>query len=240
MNEAGLYDAEGNSYIGADTAQIDRYIEGSFVEAWRRCASVMPKAWLQNLSFTGASRVDRNDGTGYIVLPKDFYLLNIFQMPGWNKAVYDAYIENERTSSIQTNVYTKGSTIRPVVTISSEVMSDTNPNNGTITDDGWETGDVRQVLNYYSVPKWEGSSPNSALIPTEAVYIPVAKPIIKELDSKDLGLDHRIVEPMAYLSAASVFTIFEKYKTAQGLEQRVIEMFPAFKSVKGTNVTFKQ
>ena len=35
MNEAGLYDAEGIP-IGADTAQIDRYIEGSFVEAWRR------------------------------------------------------------------------------------------------------------------------------------------------------------------------------------------------------------
>src|ERR1035437_620129 len=48
MNEAQLRDAQGVSFTGADSAQIDKYIEGSYVDAWRRCAKVMPRAWLGN------------------------------------------------------------------------------------------------------------------------------------------------------------------------------------------------
>ena len=78
-------------------------------------------------------------GIGFVVLPEDFYLLNSFKMASWRKAIYDVYIENERTSSIQSNEYTRGSQIRPVATISTKMVDD----------------EPKQVLNYYSVPKGE-------------------------------------------------------------------------------------
>jgi hypothetical protein len=302
MNEAGLYDKEGNSYVGADSAQIDRYIEGSYVDAWRRCAGVMPKSWFKNERFDFYPLISNlTDGTGYVILPNDFYLLNSFKMSSWRKPIFEAFIENERTSSIQSNEYTRGSEIRPVGTISLKDISsiieglllydvtfwqndepeasidtntwfDTDTNilkikvdgawidvdfsespdgslitfggkyyslkNGSTTPTFTEvkiSNGIAQVLNYYSVQKGLLSHTIS-----EAIYIPVATSI-KDIDGdSDLGLNHRIIEPMAYLSASSVFTIFEKYDIAKALEQRVIEMFPAFKSVKGTNVTFKQ
>lgn len=219
MNEAGLYDKDGNSFVGADAAQVDRYIEGSYVDAWRRCATVMPKAWFKNVSFSSETHTPNTvEGIGFVVLPEDFYLLNSFKMTSWRKAIYDVYIENERTSSIQSNEYTRGSQIRPVATISTKMVG----------------GVPKQVLNYYSVPKGTQDTIE------EAIYIPVAEAIKDAALTLDLELDHRIIEPMAYLSASSVFTIFEKYDIAKALEQRVIEMFPAFKSLKGTNVTFKQ
>ena len=60
MNEAGLYDKDGNSFVGADAAQVDRYIEGSYVDAWRRCATVMPKAWFKNASFSSETHTPKH------------------------------------------------------------------------------------------------------------------------------------------------------------------------------------
>lgn len=299
MNEAGLYDKDGNSFIGADSAQVDRYIEGSFVDAWRRCAQVFPKAWFKNEQFDNYPKVENlSDGTGYVILPSDFYLLNSFKLSRWKKPIFDAYVENERTSSIQSNEYTRGSEIRPVGTISNKIyepvintltyfQSETpgfpassserwfntsaiyKPSAGLAgweIDTSYKKGDIfkfnntyyisknkptqlnehwlfsvkiipgiTQVLNYYSVQK---GLPSHTI--EEAIYVPVAKNLTEYAGEDELGLDHRIIEPMAYLSASSVFTIFEKYDIAKALEVRVVEMFPAFKSVKGTNVTFKQ
>lgn len=306
MNEAGLYDKDGNSYVGADSAQVDRYIEGSFVDAWRRCAQVLPKAWFKNERFDMYPKVENlSDGTGYIILPSDFYLLNSFKLKSWRKPIFDAYIENDRTSSIQSNEWTRGSEIRPAGTISNKIFEFVPNVSNVITyfqDDtppfpinyaqiyynpdtfglykpsagmsGWELfgyavykkGDIfkfgntfyiltnnpaqdqwhelkeikinpgiTQVLNYFSLQK--GLSEH---VIEEAIYIPVANNLIEYAGEDELGLDHRIIEPMAYLSASSVFTIFEKYDIAKALELKVVEMFPALKSVKGTNVTFKQ
>lgn len=220
MNESGLYDSSGNNLIGADTAQVDRHIEGSFVDAWRRCVKVMPKAWFKNEVFTNAKLMpDLDRGTGCIVLPDDFYLLTTLKMKGWVKAVYDAYVENEKTASVQANEYTRGSEIRPVCTISNKVVDDA----------------VKQVLNYYSLKK--GLDEHTM---EEAIYIPVCKPLKEYELQDDLGLDAQILEPLAYLSASTVFTMFEKYDIAKSLEQRAIEMFPGLQSVRGNNITIKQ
>ena len=305
MNEAGLFDREGNSFIGADVAQIDRFIEGSFVDAWRRCAQVMPKAWFKNQSFRNAIlKQYLSDGTGYVVLPDDFYMLTCFKMSGWKKPVLDAYILNERTSSIQSNAYTRGSQVRPVAVIEPVAAIDyiatptpihfyqnTSPmfpvggqnwynpdtkelkeynsyarmwadwdwavivdvlRNGNtyykvskietvegikqVTLDVYDPyNDIKQALKYYSLRKGLESHTIE-----EAIYVPVAQPLSVIDDDTELEIDHRLLEPMAYLSASSVFTIFEKYDIAKALEQRVIEMFPAFRSVKGSNITFKQ
>jgi hypothetical protein len=219
-------------------------------------------------------------------------------MQGWSKSVLDAYIENERVASIQSNEYTRGSQLRPVAVISSvsaidyitvrgidywRITEPGAPEDGEtwydpdtkqlqfyFTDTGWDDwdglslgsiwkyednyfeisdiegveveltaydpyNDIKQALYYYSLKK--GLTSHAI---ENALYIPVAEPL-SSLDNTDtVELDHRIVEPMAYLNASSVFTIFEKYDIAKALEQRVVEMFPAFKSVKGNNVTFKQ
>jgi len=353
MNEAGIYDGQGNPFSGADQAQIDRYIAGSFVDAWRRCASVMPRAWFKNQSFKNYPLFPNlSDGTGYVVLPEDFYLLTSFKMSGWKKAVYEAFVENERTASIQANTYTRGSTIRPVITSSNKSI-DITPINITVVEDdiqieryirpgyiiyspttdklytcpadtyAWrgrfsqgavyskgnlmitddykvykarydgvegmpsanaaewteltgtspvlkqlyvgsdydygtepnikykrgdyyigtsigmeklslELNGINQVLNYYSLNR--GLSTHTI---EEAIYVPACNPL-PDNDDTDLELDQRIIEPLAYLSASTVFTIFEKYDIAKALEQRVIEMFPGFKSIKGNNVTIKQ
>ncbi len=213
MNEAGLTDKDGNSLIGAEVAQVDRHIEGSFVDAWRTCVKVMPRMWFKNLSFASSQVVAKlSDGIGYIILPSDFYLLTGLKMNGWQKAVYEAAIDNEKTSSVQSNEYTRGSEIRPVCTISNKLIG----------------ADVKQVLNYYSLKKGLQSHEIE-----EAIYVPVCKPLNKYGLDEDLGLNDQIIEPLAYLSASIVFTMFEKDTIAQALVKRAIEMFPGLESVRG-------
>ena len=166
MNEAGMMDAGGNAYLGAENTQVDRHIEGTFVDAWRRCIKVMPRMWFKNASFiTNTKKVDLPDGTGYIILPDDFYLLTSFKMRGWKKAVHEASLENERTSSVQSNEYTRGSEIRPICTIS---MKST-------------TEGIKNVLNYYSLRKGLLTH-----VVEEALYVPVVTSI------KDLGNDAKL------------------------------------------------
>ena len=222
MNEAGMFDQAGNSYLGADTAQVDRHIEGSFVDAWRRCVKVMPRAWFKNATFPTTENYHKpnlTDGTGYVILPTDFYLLTVFKMEGWQKSVYEASIENEKTASIQSNEWTRGSTIRPVCTISNK----------------FDTNGVKQVLNYYSLPKGLLSH-----VVKEAIYVHVCGSITDKADSYYLDLNDQIIEPLAYLSASTVFTMFEKYDIAAALEKRAVEMFPGLSKVKGANVTTTQ
>ena len=221
MNEAGMTDASGTPLLGADTAQVDRYIEGSFVDAWRTCVAVMPRIWFANKSFLNAAITsDAGRGTGYVVLPDDFYLLTSFKMKGWQKPAYEASVESEKVGAIQSNEYTRGSTIRPVCTITNKVLSG---------------GNIGQVLNYYSLPRGQ-----SEHIVEEAIYVPVGHPLKDVEDDSNLGIDARVLEPLAYLSAASVFTLFEKDAIAKSLTQRAIEMFPGLHSTRGNNVTVKQ
>lgn len=314
MNEAGLYDAQGNSFTGADMAQIDRHIEGVYVDAWRRLAKVCPRTWLGNKSFktdigiidtfthtavnndtvgfyvddtvfitningkkaifnvdeidadgsiVSASLISsesgfsigsyaaiplivhpdaeilgdfwisvtaiksiNNDpipllteGIGYVKLPSDFYLLTSFKMQGWRKTVREAALSNERTDNIQSNEYTRGSTIRPVCLIDNKDV------NGIITP----------VLKYYSLPKGLATH-----VVEEAIYVPTVEPLTLKQDSDELNIDMRIIEPLAYLSASSVFTIFEKYEISKALDLKAESMMPGLLSIKGTNATVKQ
>jgi len=220
MNEASLMDNGGTFFLGADTAQVDKYIEGSYVDAWRRCVDVMPRVWFYNESFSNSTVFpDLPSGTGYVILPADFYLLTGFKMSGWVKAVYEASIDNERTASIQSNEYTRGSQIRPICTISSKFVN----------------GEVKHVLNYYSLPR--GLKTHKI---EEAIYLPVCKPLVECELNEELKINQQVIEILTYLSASSVFTLFEKYDIAKALDQKAVEMFPGLKSVRGTNITIKQ
>ena len=309
MNEAGMYDAAGAAFIGADSAQIDKHIEGSYVDAWRRIAKVAPRTWLGNKSFKSSTGIidtfsisdnsqtpgggvvtgdimyissqtgekawftatvtqgiisltiissgsgfqvssyglsiytgvgesqdmslnvltiksilnnpisDLPNGTGYILLPKDFYLLSKFKMTGWKIAAMEASIANSRTANIQNNEYTRGSEIRPAVVIDNKEVD----------------GVIKPVLEYYSLQK--GLSAHTV---EEALYVPVVEELSGKPTTYDLGINDQIIIPLAYLSAATVFTIFEKYPVAQALEARAEAMMPGLISLKGANATVKQ
>ncbi len=215
-----MADPAGTMFIGADTAQVDRQIEGSFVDAWRRCVKVMPRSWFANKSFKTAGMVSNlAQGTGYVVLPEDFYLLSSFRMQGWQKSVQEASVINELVSSIQSNDYTRGSEIRPVCVIDLEEVS----------------GAVKHVLRYYSLAK----GLTEHLI-EQAIYVPVATPLKEIPTDTDLGLSDQVIEPLAYITASTVFTMHEKDKIAQALDARAIEMFPGLQSVKNGIQTLKQ
>ncbi len=214
-----MTDTQNMSYYGADNAQIDRSIEGAYPDAWRRCIKVMPRMWFANESFIAQNQIkDIPNGTGYVILPEDFYLLSSFRLSSWKKSVHEASLENERTSSIQSNEYTRGSEIRPVCTIS---IKET------------ETG-IKNILNYYSVKK---GFPQTI---TEAIYVPTVKPLSTLGADEDLKLNDQILEPLAYITASTVFTVLEKYDIAKALDQRAVEMFPGLQSVKGNIITTKQ
>ncbi len=220
MNEAGMSDSQGAAIIGADSAQVDRYIESSYVDAWRRCVKVMPRVWFENKSFAEATLVpDLEKGTGHVVLPVDFYVLTRFKMQGWQKAVHEAALENERTSNIQSNDYTRGSSIRPVCTLSIKV----------------DASGTKHILNYYSLKKGLTSH-----VVEEAIYVPVATPLTEIAMDDEVNLHDQVVEPLAYILASSVFTMFEKYDISKALEARAAEMFPGLQTVKMGTLTTKQ
>jgi hypothetical protein len=220
MNEPGLYDAAGNSFVGADAVGIDRLIEGSYVDAWRRVAKVAPRTWLGNKSFTASVPVPNlTDGTGYVALPTDFYLLSKFKMNGWKVAAMEAALNNSRVANMQSNEWTRGSTMRPAVVIDNVDVD----------------GVITPVLYYYSLQK----GLTAHLIDT-AIYVPTVADLKDKSDDYDLGISDQIIAPLAYLSAATVFTILEKPTIAAALEARAEAMLPGLISLKGTNATVKQ
>ena len=220
MNEASMVDAQGQMFIGADSAQIDRQIEGAYVDGWRRCVKVMPRSWFENKTFKDSNVVsDLANGTGYIELPSDFYLLSSFKMKTWQKAVQEASVNNDRISSIQSNEYTRGSEIRPVCVIDLEEVG----------------GIVKHVLKYFSVKK--------GLVNHEveqAIYVPTAKPLKLIDNDTELELSDQVIEPLAYITASTVFTMHEKNDVAKGLDARAVEMFPGLLNTRGGITTTKQ
>lgn len=340
MNEAGMTDVDGTSFLGANNAGIDRYIEGSFENAWRMLATAVPKAWLTNRSFANYPVVSNiPNGIGHVILPDDFYLLVSFKMAGWQKPVFEASIEDERVSAIQSNRYTRGSTVRPAAVIASRNIAaeaapvsyilGANPyptsvggaclflskeiskailfeyainanfanwqgvwNSGITTDgakalvyhngkiwykdapgaevgvsepigtNGWteipstalgstaitvdgityyavnyelvESG-VNQIMKYYSLPA--GTSPHTI---EEAIYVPNVTPLTDLSPASNIDINQRIIEPLSYVTAGAVFTIFQKDQLAASLTEKGLLMIPGYRSVKNNNVTFKQ
>jgi hypothetical protein len=348
MNEAGMTDIDGTSFLGANNASVDRYIEGSYENGWRMLAGAVPKAWLTNRSFKDNPIFpDKPDGSGFIVLPIDFYLLAKLKMKGWQKPIQEAAINDERVSSVQKNKWTRGSVIRPAGVIDAVVLDDelaqdvtiTNIVNGDVLNgvitsngqnlfilkalkkilvntmvypsssiwkgayiaedtiaaqgdtylynneiwfntisnntnppsaiDGWskiETSkyndgsifkfgvpitkyvqvanyavtdfvlnQIVQVLEYYSLPP--GLDKHEI---EEAIYVPNVQPLIELNPNDTIDINQRIIEPLSYVVAGCVFTIFQKDQLAASLTEKGLLMIPGYRSVKNNNVTFKQ
>ncbi len=311
MNEPGVVDAQGNSFMGADATGIDRLIDVSYPDAWTRIAKVAPRIWLGNKSFktkvgiiktfvlTGNNQGETGfkvndiltlpgtvtaifrvttigvggtistielvsggegfhmgnyvleynlttsgdipgdlvinvqstetalndpipnfaDGTGYIKIPDDFYLLTKLKMVGWNVPAMEASVNNQRVANMQSNENTRGSRLRPSVVIDIKDID----------------GVIKPVLVYYSLQK--GLTKHEV---EEALYVPIVQELKDKADDYDLGVSDQVIVPLAYLCAATVFTILEKPQVASALEQRAEAMLPGLVSVKGTNATVKQ
>lgn len=216
MNEASMTDQEGTLIMGADNAQVDRYVESAYIDAWRRCVNVMPRMWFENKSFksSGVVTADKTNGTGFVTLPEDYYLLTEFKMKGWVKSVTEASVKNDRNNNIQSNDRTRGSIYRPALLLTSKEVGDA----------------IKPALEYYSLPK--GSSVEHEI--DTAIYIPIPDEL-KELDMGDnIPLKEQVLEPLAYLVGSTVYTQFEKYDFAKALEIRAAEMYPGLRTqVKG-------
>ena len=207
MNELGWDNTESNAFIGSDTTKIEGHIEAVFVDAWRKAINILPKTYFTIKDFSDQRFIsDTSTGTGYIVLPDDFYMLFSFQINGWKKSVESLYDNSDSIASIQANEYTRGNICRPVCIKNKRTIS-RNVGANTIYE-------IKDTLDYYSLPK--GLSHTI----TKALYIPLISPL-----SNDTNLDDKLYVPLAYLCASTVFYIFEKYDIAKVLESKAVEIY---------------
>jgi uncharacterized alkaline shock family protein YloU len=56
----------------------------------------------------------------------------------------------------------------------------------------------------------------------------------------ELELSDQVIEPLAYITASTVFTMHEKTAIAQALDARAVEMFPGLQNVRNGVTTVKQ
>lgn len=206
MNELAWNDTESNAFIGSDTTKVKGHIESVFVDAWRKAVNLLPKTYFTIKKFSEQKMVpDIPLGTGYVVLPNDFYKLHSFKMRGWQVAAEILIDSSDPIARIQANEYARGNICRPVCV----------KNNKAIKE---RTGDdyiypQKDVLEYYSVPV--GSKQEIE----EALYIPLISPL-----SDETKISEKLFIPLAYLCASMVFSIFEKPDIAQVLENKANEI----------------
>ena len=125
MNEIGWNDTQSDSFIGSDTAKVKEHIERVFVDVWRKATTLLPKTYFTIKDFSGSKLyADITTGTGYVVLPKDFYRLVSFQMKGWQTAVETLIPNNDPLAKRQANEYVRGNICRPVCVLNNRAIKE--------------------------------------------------------------------------------------------------------------------
>lgn len=206
MNELGWNDTESNAFIGSDTTKVKGHIESVFVDAWCKAVNVFPKTYFTIIDFSRQKLVsDIPLGTGYIVLPEDFYSLVSFKMRGWQVASETLIPSSDPIARVQANEYTRGNFVRPVCVLSNKAIKSRVDDNFIYTQ--------KDVLEYYSV------TVGSVQEIEEALYIPLISPLKDNPEIND-----KLFIPLAYICASTVFYIFEKPDIAQVLENKATEI----------------
>ena len=194
LNESGWDDSTAGMFLGGDTSRVEKHVEGSFADAWRRAVALFPLHYFNHAPFALADHhCDVSLGTGFVVLPADFYVLASFRMRGWRMSCLVAPEETQGIASVQSNEFVRGNFCRPVCTLS------VHPKYG-------------RILKYYSLPKGDDH------VIEEALYVGLAT----SLDDAVSSLDARLAEPLQWLNASAVFTVFEKVELAKVAEERAI------------------
>lgn len=201
LNEADAT-IDGAQLVGADNTDISVYIENLFPSAWRRSVKLFPRMWFITKTFDTdiIKIVDAPDGTGYVILPEDYLVLSVFKMKGWKTECLEAPETTPQINKKQSNEYLRGTVQRPVC-----VLRYVSYNNA-----------LKKALYYYSLPR---TSDASTHVVETALYIPNVTVLGDNVDIDDNG-----IEALAYLTAATVLTSFEKDNVAKVLEAKVLEM----------------
>ena len=206
MNELGWDDTASGAFFNSGTTNVEAHIQSVFTDAWRKAVVLCPKTYFGLKDFSANTLTyDSSTGTGYILLPDDFYLLFSFKMKGWQKKVETAYLFSDPMATVQANEYTRGNHVRPVVIRTSKPVQ--------AREGDYIVTKIRDVLEYYSLPKGKQH------LVEEAVYIPLTGEL-----SDETYLDSRLTGPLAYLCASMVFSIFEKPEIAKALEIKATEI----------------
>ncbi|MDR0370776.1 MAG: hypothetical protein LBH80_02830 [Prevotellaceae bacterium] len=196
LNDAGVASSADDVMIVEGAENLRLIAERLYPSAWRRAVGLFPNGWFCAKSFADSPVVcDAACGTGYTVLPEDYFVLLSFRMRGWKTNCVTAYEETESVNRKQGNEYTRGTPERPVCVLRK-----------VLTDDV-----LRLALCYYSLPRTaEGAVHEIA----EALYVPNVKRIDDVLD-----VDDRLIEPLVYLCASAVLTSLEKFEAATQVEK---------------------
>jgi hypothetical protein len=198
MNELGWSDSFTESFMNSDATNVERQIDASYCDAWRKALQSLPRNYFNQQSFKdSALHYDKSRGTGFVVLPSDYYVLSFFKMKGWKQGCYTAIEEDDAVSVIQSNDYVRGNICRPVCTVSESPL-------------------YGKILNYYSLPKGRSHETEAAL------YIPLIRKVVD--DTSDLGLDERLYAPLQWINAGLVFTVLEKPDLAKAAGEKALEM----------------
>lgn len=206
MNELGWDDTESNAFVGSDTTKVAGHIERIFVDAWRKAVNLLPKTYFTIKNFSGQKIVpDIPLGTGYVILPNDFYALYSFKMMGWQVSADTLIDSSDPIARIQANEYTRGNICRPVCVKNTKAIKER-------VDDKF-IYPQKDVLEYYSV--LIGSEQEIE----EALYIPLISPL-----KDNPEINEKLFIPLAYICASMVFSIFEKTDISIQLEKTAIEI----------------
>jgi hypothetical protein len=200
MNEVGWDDGYSGVLPGGDVSKVGRAVELTFVDAWRHAVSEFPKDYFVTSSFVGMPHVyDVSEGTGFVVLPSDYYVLKQFGMEGWRKPCYIAVEETDAVSVLEANRYVRGNYVRPVCVLS-------------------EHSGYGRVLRYYSLPR------GMKHVVSVALYVPLTGGIEGLGGSADLSLDGRLYGPLSWLNAGYVFSMFGGVDMAKVCEDRALSI----------------
>jgi hypothetical protein len=198
LNELGWDESFAGAFAGSDTTKVERMVEAVFRDAWRKGVALLPKDYFASESFADRTLVfDVAAGTGFVVLPDDFYLLKVFALKGWRKGCFVAVEENDAVAAVQSNGFVRGNFVRPVCTLS-------------------ERPGYGRVLNYYSLP------PGKRHVIESALYIPFVDGIEGADDEKELDFDERLYEPLQWLNAGVTLAVFEKGEISKVCEGKAL------------------
>lgn len=201
LNEAGMAERESFQLSGGDNSEVVRQIEGVYRSAWMKGIEVVPRSWLRVADFSTFPE-DEVDGTGYVVLPEDWYLLYAFRMKGWKRSVYRCAEEGDGVAKMQSWEYARGTMWKPVCVLEVELSGE----------------EKRRRLHYYSLPRGKEHEVEIAL------YVPICKGLDELGDEDELGEEGRFAEVLCYLAGSCVARSFEKWDCAKSLEQGAMEL----------------
>lgn len=209
LNEAGMEEKENFQLEGADNSAVDKHILSVYLPAWQKSVVIVPRPWLKIEDFSLYPH-DCGDGSGYVRLPDDWFMLYSFRMQGWKQSVYRCAEEGDGVARMQENEYARGTTRKPVCVLETKLSN----------------GIKERYLHYYSLPRGVVHEIEIAL------YVPLCKPLDDLEDREELPEDERFATVLCYMAAACVARTFKNWDSSKSLEQEAAEITHRFMSGK--------